>query len=92
MSDGADLISTRTSLMKLAIIIENTKLHSEFLLNDGLAFLVGLLHKTLLAGDEEAHLSILFSIVKCLLHTAYYNPRVVEDLANDTNFLLNLLR
>lgn len=78
--------------MKLSILLEDISLHAEFLLNDGEAILVGFLRNTLLAGDDEAHLSILSSIVKCLLYISHQNQRVQKELASNTDLLLNILR
>ena len=90
--NDSDLVSIRTSLMKLSILLEDNSLHAEFLLNDREAVLVGFLQSTLIAGDDEAHISIVSSIVKCLLYIAHNNQRVQKELSSNTDLILNIIR
>ena len=88
----ADVVNARTFLIKLAIILEDASLHQPFLMSDGMALLVDLLYKALLAGDTEPYLSIIISAVQCLLYIAHSDPVVKAKMASDVVLLLNLLR
>lgn len=88
----ADLVNARTCLIKLAIILEDSSLHDEFLKSDGLSVLSEFLHRALVAADSEPCFSIMSSIVKSLLYLAHFDKTVQAQIAQDSNLLLNLLR
>lgn len=89
-----DVADAKTFLIKLAIILEEMKLHPTFFECDGLTLLAEYLTSSLLisVGDANPSYSIMSSIVKCILYTSHSNPAIWKQSACIFNFLLSLLR
>lgn len=88
---GVDLMTARSHLIKLSIILEDVDLHIHFLKHGGKDMLIQFLHQSLMAEIEPC-LSVMSSIVKTLLFIAHVNPKLEKELSVDNTLLLNVIR
>ena len=87
-----DLTSSRSSIIELAIVLEDRSLHPVFTEKNGMPILIGLLSKSLLIDENLSCTSIVSSIVTALLSIASFNLVVQKELAADNDILMNLIR